>query len=272
MDKISIDKALRWTLNNGMDMDISVFLIVCPLVFLGGLVDSISGGGGLVSLPAYLMAGFPPQFAIATNKLSAIGGATVSSIRYYKNKFVDIGLCLPSIIAALAGSAIGSYIALMVDERILRWTLLVILPVTAFYVFRKKELNSVLPPLSQRKTILYSIIISFFIGGYDGFSGPGTGTFLIILYNGIVRLDARIASGNAKLVNLASNLSALILYLINGRVLVLLGLCTGAFNILGAYIGSGLVIHRGTKIIRYTMLVVLSLMFIKMVLDTIQGR
>jgi uncharacterized membrane protein YfcA len=180
-------------------------------------------------------------------------------------------LCLPSIIAALAGSAIGSYIALLVDERILRWTLLVILPVTAFYVFRKKDLNSALPPLSRRKTILYSIIISFFIGGYDGFSGPGTGTFLIILYNGIAKFDARIASGNAKLVNLASNLSALIFYLLNGRVLVLLGLCAGAFNILGAYIGSGLVIHKGTKIIRYTILVVLTLMFIKMVWDTVRG-
>jgi uncharacterized membrane protein YfcA len=254
-----------------MDLDVSVFLIVCPLVFLGGLVDSIAGGGGLVTLPAYLMAGVSPQFAIATNKLSAVGGATVSSIRFYKNKFVDIGLCLPSIAAALVGSAIGSYIALLVDERILRWTLLVILPLTAFYVFRKKDLNGALPSLSRRKTILCSVIISFFIGGYDGFSGPGTGTFLIILYNGVARVDARIASGNAKLVNFASNLSALIFYLFNGRVLIPLGLCAGAFNILGAYIGSGLVIRKGTKIIRYTILVVLTLMFVKMVADTVRG-
>jgi len=253
-----------------MDLSIDVFLIVCPLVFLAGLVDAIAGGGGLIALPAYLMAGIPPQFALGTNKLSSIAGSIIASVRYYKNKYVDIVLCLPSIAVALAGSALGSSFALLVDEKMIRWILLIVIPVTAFYVFKKKNLDNNSLCLSRTKTIIYSVVISFFIGGYDGFSGPGTGTFLILLYNGIAKIDARIASGNAKLVNLASNLSALILFLLNGRVLIYLGLCAALFNMLGAYIGSGLVIHKGTKIIRYTILIILTLIFIKMVWDTIR--
>jgi len=252
-----------------MDLTLSVFLIVCPLVFLAGLVDSIAGGGGLISLPAYLMAGVPPQFALGTNKFSSVAGAAIASIRYYKNKYVDIILCLPSIIAAFIGSALGSSFALLLDEQILRWILLAVIPVTAFYVFKKKNLSDDSPQLSRTRTIVYSVIISFFIGGYDGFFGPGTGTFLILLYNGIAKIDARIATGNAKLVNFSSNLSAVILFLINGRVLIPLGLCAALFNMLGAYIGSGLVIQKGTNIIRYTIFVVLTLLFIKMVWDTV---
>jgi uncharacterized membrane protein YfcA len=244
---------------------------VCPLVFLAGLIDSIAGGGGLIALPAYLMAGVPVHFALATNKLSAICGTAVASFRFYKNKYVDILLCLPSIAAALAGSALGSSLALVSDEQVLRWALLAVLPVAAFYVFKKKNPDGGGPPRSRAKTMAYSLIISFVIGGYDGFSGPGAGTFLILLYNGIARIDVRTASGNAKLVNLASNLSALVLFLYNGRVLIPLGLSAAVFSTLGAYIGSGLVIRRGTKIIRYVMLLVLTLIFVKMAWDTIRA-
>jgi uncharacterized membrane protein YfcA len=253
-----------------MELELSVFLIVCPLVFLGGFIDSIAGGGGLIALPAYLMAGVPAHFALGTNKLSAVSGAAVASFRYYKNKYVDIILCLPSIAAALAGSALGSALALGSDERILRWMLLAVLPVTGFYVLRKKNPDKEAPPLPRVKKMVYSLVISFFIGGYDGFSGPGTGTFLILLYNGIAKIDARTAAGNAKLVNFASNIAALALFLCNGRVLIPLGLCAAVFNILGSYIGSGLVIQRGTKIIRYAMLVVLALIFAKMAWDTMR--
>jgi len=249
-------------------LNINVFLIVCPFAFLAGLVDSIAGGGGLIALPAYLMAGISPQFALGTNKLSSIAGTAIASIRYYKNKFVDLMICLPSIATALAGSAIGSSLVLMVDDRIIRWVLLAVIPVTAFYLFKKKDFNEIPAPVSRAKTIIYSMIISFFIGGYDGFSGPGTGTFLILLYNGIAKTDARIATGNAKLVNFASNLSALVLFLINGRVHIPLGLCAALFNMLGAYTGSGLVINKGTKIIRYMILTVLALIFVKMLWDT----
>jgi uncharacterized membrane protein YfcA len=243
------------------------FLIVCPLVFLAGLLDAIAGGGGLVSLPAYLIAGVPMHFALGTNKLSSFMGTCIASCRYYKHKLVDLSLCLPSAGAALAGSAIGSSLTLSVGEACLQRLLLVVLPVTAFYVYKKKNFNASPRPLPRRRALAYSIAISCLIGGYDGFFGPGTGTFLILLYTGLAKIEARTASGNAKFVNLASNLAAALVFLGNGRALLPLGLAAGAFSVLGGYIGAGLVIHRGAKIIRACILVVLFLLFVKIAWD-----
>jgi uncharacterized membrane protein YfcA len=246
---------------------LNVFFIVCPLVFLAGFVDSIAGGGGLISLPAYLVAGVPIHFALGTNKCSSTVGAITASLRYYRNGYVDIILCLPSIAAALAGSALGTLLTLRADERYLQWLLVIVLPVTAFYVFKKKRFDASAVPLSRRRSIIISAIISFVIGGYDGFFGPGAGTFLILLYSGTAKIDPRTASGNAKLVNMASNLASATLFLVNRRVILPLGLAAGIFSIAGSYLGSGLVIRRGAKVIRYFILAVLGLLFIKIIWD-----
>lgn len=246
---------------------LSVFFIVCPLVFLAGFVDSVAGGGGLISLPAYLIAGVPVHFALGTNKCSSTLGAVTASLRYYRNGYVDLVLCLPSIAAALAGSALGTTLTLMADERYLRWLLIIALPVTAFYVFKKKKFEVPSAPLSRRRTLIIAAAVSFVIGGYDGFFGPGAGTFLILLYTGAARIDPRTASGNAKLVNLASNLAAAVLFLVHRRVILPLGLAAGVFSIAGSYLGSGLVIRRGAKVIRYVILAVLGLLFAKTAWD-----
>jgi uncharacterized membrane protein YfcA len=245
----------------------SAFFIVCPLVFLAGFVDSIAGGGGLISLPAYLIAGVPIHFALGTNKCSSTVGAVTASLRYYRNGYVDIILCLPSIAAALAGSALGTSLTLGADERYLQWLLIVVLPVTAFYVFKKKKFEAPAVPLSRRRTLIIATVVSFVIGGYDGFFGPGTGTFLILLYTGAAKIDPRTASGNAKLVNLASNLASVAVFLAHRRVILPLGLTAGVFSIAGSYLGSGLVIRRGAKVIRYFILLVLGLLFVKILWD-----
>ena len=108
--------------------ELHAFLIVCPLVFLAGLVDSMAGGGGLISLPAYLIAGVPVHCAIATNKLSSSIGTAVSTIRYCKNKFADWSIAVPSIVTALIGSFLGTNIALHTDERIMKYVMLFVLP------------------------------------------------------------------------------------------------------------------------------------------------
>jgi uncharacterized membrane protein YfcA len=243
------------------------YFIVCPLVFLAGFVDSIAGGGGLVSLPAYLLAGVPVHFALGTNKLSSALGQTIASLRYYKNGFVDLFLCVPSIPAALAGSALGTSLTLLTNERYLQWLLIIVLPLTAFYVLRKKEMRPREPAFSRPRAAIIAAIISFIIGGYDGFFGPGTGTFLILLYTGLARVEARTATGNAKIMNLASNISALAVFLIHGRVLLPLGLAAGVFSIAGSYIGSGLVIRRGAGVLRLFILGVLALLLVKIVYD-----
>lgn len=141
-----------------MDITFTAFIIICPLVFLAGLIDSIAGGVGLISLPAYLLAGVPVHHAIATNKLSSCLGTTVSTIRYCKNKYADLTSAIPSVICALIGSSIGARLSLSVSERLLEYLLLLILPVTAYFVLKKKDYANA----SSRK-LRRSLVIFLFI-------------------------------------------------------------------------------------------------------------
>lgn len=245
------------------------FFIVCPLVFAAGFVDSVAGGGGLISLPAYLLAGLPVHAALGTNKLSSIMGTAAASWRYFKNRCVDAGLALPGAAAALAGSALGSSLTLRTGEQYLRLLLLLALPAAAFYVLRGRRFDAPVRPLSRRKTLALSLALSFVVGGYDGFFGPGAGTFLILCYTGLARLDPRIAAGNAKWVNFASNAGALGVFLVSRRVLLPLGLAAGLFSVAGAWLGSGLAIRRGGRIIRLFILAALILLFGKILYDTL---
>ena len=117
-----------------MELTILTFIIVCPLVFLASFVDAVAGGGGLIALPAYLLAGVPMHNAIATNKLSSSAGTVFSTVRLCRNKFVDWGLALPCISMALLGSYIGANLALRASDTLLRWMLIPVLPVVSFYV------------------------------------------------------------------------------------------------------------------------------------------
>ena len=142
--------------------------------------------------------------------------------------------------------------------------MLFILPVTAYFVLKKKD-HSKAPQKKLRRSlvILLCCVISFVIGMYDGFYGPGTGTFLILLYTGLCRMDIKTASGNTKLVNLSSNLAALVTFLVNGQVLFLLGIVAALFSIAGNYAGSGLVLKKGAAIIKPVIIVVLGILFLK---------
>lgn len=249
-----------------MELTIQTFLIVCPLVFLAGFVDSIAGGGGLISLPAYLIAGVPMHNAIATNKLSSSTGTAISTARLCKNNFVDWGLALPCISMAVVGSFLGAHLALLASDKILKWMLIPVLPVVAFYVLKKKNLDdSSQTEISRKKQWILCAVCSFAVGCYDGFYGPGTGTFLLILYTGVARLPIAKASGTVKLTNLSSNLMALGVFLFSGKIVVLLGLAASVFSIAGHYVGSGMVMKNGNKIVRPIILVVLVLLFVKLI-------
>lgn len=244
----------------------SAFLIVCPLVFLAGFVDSIAGGGGLISLPAYLLAGLPIHNAIATNKLSSTTGTLVSTLRLVRNHFADLKLALPCMAASFCGSILGARIALLTSDAILKIVLLILLPIVAFYVLKKKDLEPDLTTQPSHRTQLTILISSsLLIGIYDGFYGPGTGTFLLLVYTALSKIDVRTASGNMKLVNLSSNVSALVTFLLAGKVIWTLGLAASVFSIAGHYIGSGMVMKNGTRIVRPIILVVLGLLFLKII-------
>ncbi|MFT4008375.1 MAG: TSUP family transporter [Lacrimispora sp.] len=243
------------------------YLIVCPLVFLAGFVDSIAGGGGLISLPAYLAAGIPAHFAIATNKMSSTMGTVISTARYARNGYIKMKLSLLAALFAIIGSTVGAHLSMLSSERLLKGMLLVVLPVVAFYVLKNKNLgdSGEIDSVPTRKMLLITIGAALIIGCYDGFYGPGTGTFLLLVLTGIAKMDVRSASGTTKVINLASNIAALATFLLNGKVLIPLGLASGLFCIAGHYLGSGLVVKNGLKVVRPVVLVVLICLFIKII-------
>ena len=241
------------------------FLIVCPLVFLAGVVDSIAGGGGLISFPAYLLAGVPVHVILGTSKLSAFPGAIVAAARFAKSGLVQWKLALPCGLIAALGAFAGARIALGVDEAVIRSLMVVVLPVVAFYVLRSKpdpgeEEKAELP---FEKLLIPSLAASFVIGAYDGFYGPGTGTFLILVFAGPLKMHMKHSAGISKVVNLAADIGALLTFTASGKVNVALGVAAALFCMAGSYFGSGLVVNNGQKIVRPVILTVLVLLFAK---------
>lgn len=248
-----------------MEITYQTFLIVCPFLFLAGLIDAIGGGGGLISLPAYLIAGLPPHTAIATNKLSSTCGTTLATFRFIKNGLVNFKLAIPSVITAIIGSSIGANLNLLVDEKIMLYLMVGILPVCAFLVLNKKLFHDGGSDevILNKKTYSVAAISAFVIGMYDGFYGPGTGTFLIIAFTIFAKLSIKTSNAQAKVINLTSNITSLIVFLLNGEVLFSVGLAAAACNMIGGYIGAGLVMKNGAKIVKPSIIFVLILLALK---------
>lgn len=246
------------------------FLIICPLVFLAGFVDSIAGGGGLISLPAYMIAGVPAHNAIATNKLSSSMGTSITVFRYGKNGYIPWKQAIFCAISAFAGSNMGAKLSLLISDEVLKIIMLFLLPVTAIFVLGKKTLDVKRRPLSATKTILLSMLVAIVIGAYDGFYGPGTGTFLILFLTVIAHMGLKKANGVAKAINFSSNISALTVFLINGKAIIPLGLAAGLFSILGNYLGSKLFDKKGVIAVKPVMIGVLGIFFVKVVFELLQ--
>ena len=251
-----------------MQLTLEMFLIVCPLLFLAGLVDSIGGGGGLISLPAYLFAGLPVHMAIATNKLSSACGTSLATARFIRKGLVNLRLAVPSVIMAIAGSSLGAKLSLLVDETVMKYILLGVLPVAAFFVLNRHLFrDGGQQAVADRKTMTVCCIAAFVIGMYDGFYGPGTGTFLIIAFTVFTRMSVGAANAQAKVINLTSNITSLAVFLLNGQVLIPLGLAAAVCNMAGNWVGSGLAISKGVKIVRPVILLVLVLLLVKILFN-----
>ncbi len=242
------------------------YLIICPLVLLAGFVDAIGGGGGLISLPAYLLAGLPVHRAIATNKLSSSCGTALTTYRFTRQKLINWKMALPSVIAAVAGSFCGAHLSLLVDQEVLTKVLYVVLPLTALLVLRKDVLkDSAQASAMNRRTAMIAAAVSLVIGVYDGFYGPGTGTFLIIAFSLFAKMDVRTANGQCKAVNLTTNVTSLVVFLHSGQAVITLGLAAAACNMIGGWIGAGMSIRAGTKITRPIILGVLFLLLLRVI-------
>lgn len=236
------------------------------MVFLAGFVDAIAGGGGLISLPAYLIAGVPTHMALGTNKMSSMMGTAIATGRFAKNGYIQFKKVVWFIVAALIGSSIGSNLTLLVSDKILQYMMIVILPIVAFYVMRNKKMgdDSLAGTLPERKSFLIALASALIIGIYDGFYGPGTGTFLIIAFTVFAKLSIKTANAQAKVINLTTNITSLCIFLFNGQVLFLLGIIAAICNMAGGYIGAGLIMTNGAKIVKPSILFVLVLLAIKL--------
>ena len=242
-------------------------LIICVGVFLSGFVDAIGGGGGLISLPMYFIAGLPTHFALGTNKLSSCIGTTASTVRYLKKGYVDLKLAVPSAALAIIGSHFGTKLQLSLDADILKYILIVVLVAVAVVMIFKPELSEtagVIPPLRQAVIVLAA---SFVIGMYDGFYGPGSGTFFLLAFCKLAKLDLRTAAGNVKVVNLASNIGALVTSILAGKVIFVIGIIAGVFSFAGHFAGSDVMIKNGSKAVVPVIFTVLGLLFVKIVLE-----
>ncbi len=250
-----------------MELSIWTFLIVCPLTFLGGFVDAVAGGGGLISLPAYMIAGVPVHYAIATNKLSAGMGTSVSTYKLAKLGYIPWKKAALCIVMTVFGSSLGANLALMVDAELFKRIMLIIIPLTALYVMRNKKMDEPKEPLDNRQMLIRSALVAFLMGMYDGFYGPGAGTFMILLLTAFAHFNLGEANGVAKTINLTSNLTSLAVYLMNGKVIVLLGFFGGLFGIAGNYIGVTFFEKKGAKAVRPLMLTVLVIFFIRILTE-----
>lgn len=245
---------------------LQVCLIVCPLVLLASFVDAVAGGGGLISIPAYLLAGVPTHMALGTNKVVNGLGTGVATWKYFRGGKVKLLYAVPAALAALVGSAGGTRLALLIAEDVLQKLLLAILPAMAVFLALKKDFGREdAPPkeLSRTKTILGSVAVGLIIGGYDGLFGPGTGTLMIMAFTALMGLDLLTASGCSKLGNLASNVASAVVYITSGNIYWLLTLPAAACSITGSILGARFAMRGGAKRVRWMIFVVLGMLIVK---------
>jgi uncharacterized membrane protein YfcA len=248
---------------------LQIYLIILPAIFLAGLVDSIAGGGGLLSVPAYLAAGLPPHYVLGTNKFSSSFGTFFATLRYHQHGLVDVRVALLSAFFALAGSFLGSSAVLLLRPDFLRVLLIVLIPLVAVLTLANRSLGQENRSHHQSQRRKYSLAApaALLIGFYDGFFGPGTGMFLILFYTMALKFDFVTANANTKVVNLASNVAAVITFVIKGKIIYAIGIPAAAAGIAGNLLGAKLVIKQGSGIIRPIFILALILLLIKIIYD-----
>ena len=252
---------------------LETLLIVCPLVFLGGIVDAVAGGGGLITLPAYLLAGLPAHAASATNKCGNTFGTLLSTYRFFKQGRIHLPSALFGGAGALAGAWLGVQLNLIMPERYLYYLMLIVVPIMALFLLFKGEFGEENGSnrFSTRQLIVMVLAIGIALGTYDGFFGPGTGTFLMLAFTGLCKFDLLTASGNTKVANAASNVASLITFALAGEVVWAVGIPAALCGIAGNYIGSSLALKNGARVIRPMFFVVLTLLVIRLIFDLVTG-
>ncbi|MGE7093181.1 TSUP family transporter [Lysinibacillus sp. NPDC048646] len=250
-----------------MQLDLQLLLILILFGFLAAFIDSVVGGGGLIALPVLLFAGLNPTTAIATNKLAGTIGSFTSTISFYRSGKIDVQSVAKFFPLAFFGALIGAWTVTLISPDILKPLMLLMLAVIAIYTIFKKDWGSIaaIKKLSPVK-LLGFIFLLFGIGFYDGFLGPGTGSFFIFAFL-MIGTDFLKAAGNAKFLNFGSNIAALLMFMYLDQIHYVYGLVMGAAQIFGAIVGSQVAIKKGSGFVRKLFIVVSITLLIKNTYD-----
>jgi uncharacterized membrane protein YfcA len=243
-----------------MHVSIEQILLLCLAAFAAGFVDAIVGGGGLIQTPAalILLNAYPVVTAISCTKIPSFSGTLFAVIQYLKKVKINYTLTVVMCVIAFFSSFAGSELLSLVSNDFMKPVLLAILVAVAIYTYSKKDFGQHEakdhPP---KKELLFAVAISLIIGFYDGFIGPGAGSFLILAFISLLGYDFLHASAQAKLVNLATNLGSIVLFTIKGKILWAVAFPMAACNAAGGILGAKMAIAKGNKFIRIFFLVVI---------------
>ena len=246
-----------------------LFALILVAAFAAGWIDAVVGGGGLLQLPALmLIPGLAPAQILATNKLASIFGTATSSVTYFRRARPDLRTAIPMAFIALCGSFGGAFVATVLPAAAFKPIVIIALITVAIITAVKPAMGlETALKFNRRRHYVIACVVGAGIGFYDGMIGPGTGTFLVIALVGLLGYDFLQASAKAKIVNFATNLGALLLFIPTGAVIWQLGLVLAAANVAGSYLGSRMAIARGTTFIRIAFLAVVAVLIVKLGFD-----
>ena len=248
-----------------------VIALLAAAAFVAGLVDAIGGGGGLVALPALLAAGLPAPIALGTNKGQAVFGALTSAVSFARRGEIDRSRAAAGFAGGFVGSWVGARIVLAIPPGALRAIVIALLVVAAAIVLARPQRRVRPTPLAPGVARAATVAIGLALGAYDGFFGPGTGTLLVIAFATVFGDPLTRASGNAKVVNLASNLAAVSLFASRETVLWSVALPMAGANALGAATGAHLAIKNGDRLVRAGVLIVVAAVVVKLAVEVARG-
>ena len=236
-------------------------IILCIAAFAAGFIDAIVGGGGLVQTPATLIT--LPQYPVATllgtTKIPSFIGTSIAAFQYSKKVSLQWKLLGLMCIIALLAAATGSYIVTMVSNRFMKPVIFYVLIAVAVYAYTKKNFGTAITKtLDSKRELLYGILFAVIIGFYDGFIGPGAGSFLVLFFIGVLGFDFFKASAHAKFVNLATNMGSIIFFTGSGHILFQFAIPMAIFNFIGSFFGARIAILKGNKFIRIFFLLVIA--------------
>ena len=245
-----------------LDITISLMLACAVAFFIAGFIDSIAGGGGLITMPSLLICGLPPHYVLGTGKLASSLGSFTALLTFAKGHFIDLKVAPWGFVTSFAGAALGSWIALSIESEILGPILIFLLPVGLLISLLCGGLKLTDSPLPSQGIIWKSTLIGLTIGAYEGFFGPGAGSFFMIGLHLLLKMGLVRASANAKVFNLAGNLGAICTFASAGVVLYSLAIPCAIASILGNRLGAKYAMKIGPSFVRKMLYVSISLLFL----------